>query len=73
LLIVEDPATYKTTEFHGQINKKNLYKFLTENQKSKVQTDVVQELTKERVDMGACGNEDKKLCVISIVPMGGDV
>ncbi len=46
---------------------------MTENQKSKVQTDVVQELTKERVDMGACGNEDKKLCVISIVPMGGDV
>lgn len=73
LLIIEDPSSFKSTDFKGQINKKSIYRFLNENQKQKTTPEIVKEFTRERLDLGSCGKEDKNLCVIILVSYGEDV
>lgn len=66
-MLLSDPLNYLGTIFDKQINKRNLINFFNQKAFSKKEESIVMELTKDRAELGSCGENDKSFCVVVLV------
>ncbi len=69
-MILNDPMNHKGLMFDKDISRVNLMRFVNENlskKKFKMKSEGVEELSKERFELGTCGAKDKNFCVVALV------